>query len=522
MAARRWWALAALVAVAVGVAAGELVAALFSPALSPVTAVGSAVIDAMPPGVKDWAVGLFGTADKAVFLATMLLIMAAAAAALGLLERWRRYAGMAGIAVFGALGVAAVATRAGFRPDALAAPVVAAGVGVVLQGYLLGKYPGADRRPGGAGAAGAQSAGPTARPAAPPSRRSFLQAVAIGSVLAAVGGLAAAALRGAAVGVATVRAALTLPAPTRPAAAVPAGAQVQLAGVEPVVTPNADFYRIDTALVVPAVDPSSWTLKVTGMVDHPLELDFATLLAKPMVEHFTTIACVSNYVGGDLVGNARWLGWPVRELLAEAGVQPGADMVLSRSTDGFTAGTPLEAMTDLREAIIAVGMNGEPLPLEHGFPARLIVPGLYGYVSATKWLAELKATRFADDAGYWTPRGWSALGPIKTASRIDVPRDGYHVAAGTVALGGEAWAPQRGISAVQLRVDRGPWQDAALAPAINADTWVQWSIQLAPGSGRHEFQVRATDGAGVPQTEDRAEPAPDGATGFHTITLTVG
>ena len=334
-------------------------------------------------------------------------------------------------------------------------------------------------------------------------------------------GVFASTLRGAAAVVSEVRSKLALPAPASPAPPIPAGAEIRLDGLGPLVTPNKDFYRIDTALRVPVVDPDKWTLRVTGLVEREVELDFAALLAKPMTERHVTIACVSNEVGGDLIGNARWLGWPVRELLAMAGPKPGADMVLSRSTDGFTAGTPLEALTDSRDALLAVGMNGEPLPLEHGFPVRLIVPGLYGYVSATKWVTELKVTRFADDVGYWTPRGWSERGPIKTSSRIDVPGAGRSVTAGTVAFGGVAWAQHTGIGKVELRVNRGAWQVAELAPGISKDTWYQWKLALPLSTGQYEVQVRATDLDGVPQVEDRAPVAPNGATGFHTVTVDV-
>jgi len=286
------------------------------------------------------------------------------------------------------------------------------------------------------------------------------------------------------------------------------------------VTPNDDFYRIDTAFVVPEVNSDTWQLSVTGMVEKPITLDFATLLTKPMMEKFVTIGCVSNNVGGPLVGNARWLGWPVRELLAEAGVKPGADMVLSRSTDGFTAGTPLSAMTDARDALIVVGMNGEPLPFEHGFPVRLIVPGLYGYVSATKWLAELKVTTFAADQGYWVPLGWSELGPIKIASRIDVPKQGGNVPSAEFTAAGLAWAPERGISAVQVQIDGGTWQSATLAESLNKDTWVQWKITLSTGPGQHQLQVRAVDSSGLVQTGAVAPPAPDGATGYDNVGFT--
>jgi DMSO/TMAO reductase YedYZ molybdopterin-dependent catalytic subunit len=320
----------------------------------------------------------------------------------------------------------------------------------------------------------------------------------------------------------TVRAALTLPGATTPAPAIPAGAELGIPGVEPLFSANETFYRIDTALQVPVIDSSSWKLKVTGMVDNEFEIGFDELLALPLTEHATTLMCVSNEVGGNLVGNAMWLGYPIRELLARAKPRAGADMVLSRSIDGFTAGTPLEALLDeKRTSLLAVGMNGKPLPLEHGFPARLVVPGLYGYVSATKWVVELRVTTFAKDQGYWTPRGWSALGPVKTASRIDVPVGGTRVAAGTVAVAGVAWAQHVGISGVEVRVDRGQWMPAKLATAVSADTWVQWVYEWPATSGTHTIQVRATDTTNFTQSETPVPVAPNGAEGWHTIQVSV-
>ncbi|HBH57528.1 MAG TPA: oxidoreductase, partial [Arthrobacter bacterium] len=379
------------------------------------TAVGGAVIDAVPPGVKDWVISLFGTADKAVLLAGMLLVIVALGALAGILEQRRRFAGAAVIAVFGLVGLAAVLTRAQMTAAAAVVPLIAALAGALLLGLLIRRLH--EGLPAGATGAQITRAGNT-------GRRTFLQVLATSAAATAVGGVVAAVWRGAAAGISTAREKLQLPAPASEAPAIPAGAEVGLGGMQPVVTPNRDFYRIDTALIVPSIDPESWVLRVTGMVEQEVELNLTELLAKPLIERHVTIACVSNEVGGDLIGNARWLGWPVRELLALARPQSGADMVLSQSSDGWTAGTPLEALTDNRDAILAVGMNGEPLPLEHGFPVRMIVPGLYGYVSATKWLTELRVTRFAADEGYWTPRGWSDHGPIKTSSRIDVPRTG--------------------------------------------------------------------------------------------------
>ena len=313
---------------------------------------------------------------------------------------------------------------------------------------------------------------------------------------------------------------LRLPSSARPAPPVPPGAQVAVAGVADVVTANTDFYRIDTALTVPQVDPQGWALRVHGMVEEEVQITFEELLAADLVEAHVTLACVSNPVGGGLVGNALWLGLPVRELLARARPRAGADMVLSTSIDGFTASTPLEVLTDDRDALLAVGMNGEPLPAAHGFPVRLVVPGLYGYVSATKWVTDLKVTRFADQEAYWTVRGWSALGPVKTASRIEVPRSGAVVDAGTVGVGGTAWAMHRGVTGVEVQVDDGPWQPAALGEPISADTWRQWSWTWDATPGPHTLRVRAADPDGF-QTGDEADVIPDGATGWHTVEVTV-
>jgi len=263
-----------------------------------------------------------------------------------------------------------------------------------------------------------------------------------------------------------------------------------------------------------------WTLKITGMVENEIEVGYEELLALPLEESTTTLACVSNYIGGDLIGNATWLGYPIRTLLAKAKPKAGADMVLSRSEDGWTASTPLEALIDGRNAILAVGMNGEPLPDEHGYPVRMVVPGLYGYVSATKWVVELKLTRFDQETGYWTTRGWSERGPVKLSSRIDVPRTDAGVTAGQVVVAGVAWSQHVGVTAVQVQVDDGPWNDASMADAISADTWRQWAWTWAATAGRHTLRVRATDAKGLVQTSVVRDVAPDGATGLHEISVT--
>jgi DMSO/TMAO reductase YedYZ molybdopterin-dependent catalytic subunit len=300
----------------------------------------------------------------------------------------------------------------------------------------------------------------------------------------------------------------------RALAAAPAGASLEVPGLTPLYVPNARFYRIDTALRVPQVDPATWSLRVHGQVERPFRLSYDELLALPQVEADITIACVSNEVGGDLVGNARWLGVPLRTLLDRAGVRPGGTQLLGRSVDGFTAGFPTETALRVGHAMVAVGMNGEPLPTDHGFPARIVVPGLFGYVSATKWLSEIELTDASVD-GYWIPRGWAKDGPVLTQSRIDVPARDSTVAAGAQVVAGVAWAPTRGIRAVEVRVDDGPWQPAELAESLGDECWRQWQYRWTAEPGRHRLSVRATDGSGEVQTEAGAPVAPSGATGHH-------
>jgi DMSO/TMAO reductase YedYZ molybdopterin-dependent catalytic subunit len=319
--------------------------------------------------------------------------------------------------------------------------------------------------------------------------------------------------------VAEARAAVVLPPAVRQAPVVPPN--VQARGAVAYVTSNADFYRIDTSLYPPQIDPAGWELRIHGMVRNPITLTWEQLLQRPMVERYVTLACVSNEVGGDLIGNARWLGTPIKALLDEAEPFPDADQVVQRSVDGWTCGSPASVLRDGRDALLAVGMNGAPLPVEHGFPARMVVPGLYGYVSACKWITEIELTRFADFDAYWVPRGWSAQAPVKTQSRIDTPRDGTGRRAGAVTVAGVAWAQHRGIARVEVQVDDGPWQPAALAGTVSTDTWRQWSWSWPATPGRHTLRVRATDTTGATQTSTGAPPAPDGATGWHAIDVTI-
>jgi DMSO/TMAO reductase YedYZ molybdopterin-dependent catalytic subunit len=512
--APRWLgAVSGLLAAGAAIGAGELVAGLQSSWPSPVVAIADRIAEWSPQALTSWAIGTFGTADKPVTIAGIVLVLAAGAAALGVLARRRPVVASLGVAGLGGVAVLAGALAPAGEP-ATALPGVAATIaGVVALLALaagMARYrPVTSERP--------WSDGPDQDAQ---GRRRFL-------VLAATVGAGAVAMTTAGrllvsrFDVDAARDALALPRPSRrldlPA---PADAELAVDGLSPLFTPNDAFYRIDTAFSVPQIDPETHRLQVTGMVDRPLDLDYASLLERDMIEVPITLSCVSNEIGGDLVGNAVWLGFPLRDLLDEAGVADDADQIVGRSVDGFTAGFPVAAAYD-RDALVVVGMNGEPLPARHGFPLRLVVPGLYGYVSATKWLAEVELTRFDRFDAYWVPRGWSAEGPIKTMSRIDVPAGLSELAAGTVAVAGVAWAPIRGIRGVEVQVDDGAWEPAELAAPVNDLTWRQWVLRWEATPGYHRIRVRATDGNGETQTEERAPVMPDGATGWHTITVSV-
>jgi DMSO/TMAO reductase YedYZ molybdopterin-dependent catalytic subunit len=507
-----WSALVGALAAVATLAVAELLAALMAtPEGSPLFAVGSAVIDLAPGWLKTLVIGLFGTADKIVLLVCLGLLVAILALGIGVLQYRRPPWGVVALVVVGAVALAAVATRAGADVFAAVPTIIGLVAGLIVLRTATDRLRmWTDAR--------------ATRPAKTAvTRRNFLLLFGGTAVGALAIGIGARAMNAVASAVNALRENLVLPKPAVAAPAVPAGAELDIPGITPLFSDNATFYRIDTALQVPVIDASTWTLRITGMVEREVEITFDELLALPLVEHDVTLMCVSNEVGGDLVGNARWLGYPIRELLLQAGPLAGADMVLSRSSDGFTAGSPLEVLLEEdRTSLLAVGMNGEPLPIEHGFPARLVVPGLYGYVSATKWVVELKVTTFDADMGYWTPRGWSALGPVKTASRIDVPRSGASLAAGSVTVAGVAWAQHRGIEGVEVRIDGGPWQEATLAAAISTDTWVQWSWQwddATPGS--HTVAVRATGAVNDTQGEARVPPAPNGSEGYHSVAVTV-
>ena len=503
-------ALAGVVAVVLGAGIGELVAALVSPTSSPFSVVGGVLIDLAPSWAKDAAIALFGTNDKIALLVGIALVMLAAAAGVGVLELRRPWFGVVACAALG-IAVAILATTRADAGGLSWLPSLAAGAAAAVALRMLTRLARA------IAGADAVTAGPSDE-----SRRRFLVwtgVAAAAGVVAAIGGTA---LRAASHSIEVVRSALTLPKPAVTAAAVPAGAELDVLGLTPVVTPNSQFYRIDTALIVPQVDPATWSLRIHGLVEEEVVLTWDELLALPLEESWTTLACVSNPVGGDLIGNAKWLGYPVRELLAKARPKANADMVLSRSIDGFTASTPLEVLTeDGRNAILAVGMNDEPLPAEHGFPVRMVVPGLYGYVSATKWITELEVTRFDQATAYWTTRGWAPEAPVKLQSRIDVPVRGQGLSPGDAMIAGVAWQQHVGVAKVEVQVDGGSWQEATLARAISDDTWVQWSIPWTAETGSHEIRCRATNVLGETQTETDAWPEPDGATGWHQLNIDV-
>jgi DMSO/TMAO reductase YedYZ molybdopterin-dependent catalytic subunit len=497
----------------------ELVAGVIRPAPSLVIAVGDTVIDSVPGWLERAAIATLGTADKPVLLVGILVVSLGIGAGLGLLARHRTAPAAAGIALFAALGVAAALTD---DRNGVALPVLVGALGAAAGIGVLAVLTGLSRRDGAPAVQPARAAPrSTVSGRRPPSagRRRFLLASGGALLLAAVSGSGGYLLSGRE-RLEGLRAAIRLPRPVRAAGPVPAGADLAIDGLTPLFTPNERFYRIDTALRVPVVDPDQWRLEVRGMVDEPFTLTYGELLDLPHVEADVTLACVSNEVGGDLVGNARWQGVPLRDLLERAGLQEGATQLVGRSVDGFTAGFPVLTALDLDEAMVAVAMNGEPLPAEHGFPARLVVPGLYGYVSATKWLAAIELTGWDVD-GYWIPRGWAKEGPIKTQARIDVPRDGGPVRAGRVPIAGVAWAPARGIEGVEVRVDDGPWRPAELAAPLDVDCWRQWHLPWEATPGVHRIAARATDGRGEVQTDERTPVAPDGASGYPVVEVTV-
>ncbi|MFI7358021.1 molybdopterin-dependent oxidoreductase [Streptomyces avidinii] len=509
-------AVSGLLAAYTALAVAELVASPVRPQAGPVTVVGGAAIDRTPAAVKDFAIRTFGENDKIVLQLGILAVLGLLGAVLGIVSLRHRRAGAAGVFLFGAIGAAAALTRPDAQgpPDALPS-VAGATAGAAILYFLAGKLSTGPASP---------ETGPDGR-----SRRGFLVAASVTAVAATGAGAVGRALTGRrGRGAVASRAAVELPAPASPARPLPEGVQLKAAGISAFTTPNKDFYRVDTALAVPTVDADTWRLRIRGTgVTRPRSYTFQELLARPLIERDITLTCVSNEVGGPYIGHARWLGVHLADLLRECGVKPPsdggkADQLVARSVDGMTLGSPVEDVMDGRDAILAVGMNGEPLPFDHGFPVRMLVPGLYGYVSACKWIEDIELTTFDAYDPYWVKRTWARRAPVKTQARIDTPKPFARPTAETVTIAGVAWAQQRGIQRVEVRIDDGPWQDADLAPQATADTWRQWSLPWKTTPGGHHLTVRATDGTGTAQTEQRTRTIPDGADGWHSVFVTAG
>ncbi|HXV72055.1 MAG TPA: molybdopterin-dependent oxidoreductase [Acidimicrobiia bacterium] len=495
-------------ALSAGIALGisELIAGLIADAPSLVEGLGNWVIDNVPTPVKEWAIAVFGTNDKLVLLISIAVVTVLIGAVVGLVARTRFWIAVTVFTGFGVVAVLAalVDPQVTFL-DALipAALAVVAGLASLRMLYNIS-------------AIDEEASSDT-------SKRKFL--IGAGAVLgvAALAGTFGRLLIERAKRAVAGRDEVALPSAAEPLPAVPEAADFEIDGLAQILVPNEDFYRIDTALSIPRINLLEWTLSITGLVDQPYTIDFVDLLDMRMIERDVTLSCVSNQVGGGLVGNARWLGVPLTEILDRAGVQDKAEQIVGRSVDAFTVGFPVEAAYDGREALVAVGMNGEALPFEHGFPARLVVAGLYGYVSATKWLSEIELTTWDGFDAYWVPRGWAKEAPIKTQSRIDTPTADNSIAVGDHVVAGVAWAPTRGIQRVEVQLgDQADWVEAELSEPLSDNAWVQWKVDWSvTDPGRHQLRCRATDGEGNTQTSEVVPPAPDGATGWHTRVVTV-
>jgi DMSO/TMAO reductase YedYZ molybdopterin-dependent catalytic subunit len=522
-------AVAGLLAAGAALGVGQFVAGLTGASGSPVVAVGELQIDFTPPWLKNFAIATFGPDDKLALVTGILVVLAAFAALIGVAATRRMAYGMAGLAVFAVVGLTAAATR----PDANVASLLptlaatAAAAAVLLALIPLTGPPAArtPRRISYDPVTGPGTAGDDVEPGAEPGRieprrRSFLAAGAATAGVAAAGGLAGRVLAERA-SVTKAQRAVRIPRPAVTTQALPPGTDLDIPGLAPFVTPSASFYRVDTALVLPQVDPSQWQLRIHGMVKREITVTFSELLKRPLIEDYITLCCVSDPVGGPYIGNAKWLGASLGDLLREAGVRAGADQLMCTSVDGFTSGTPTQVVMDGRDALLAVAMNGQPLPVAHGFPARMVTPGLYGYVSATKWVTDINVTTFAGNYAYWAQRGWSQQAPIKTECRIDVPTGLADSKPGPTTVAGVAWAQHKGIEAVEVRVDYGPWHEARLAAVPGIDSWRQWSWDWNAPSGGHVLQARATDKTGYTQTATLAPPEPNGASGYPQVSVPV-
>ncbi len=515
-------ALAGTIGAAVALGTGQLVSGLLDVTPSPVLAVGGEFVDRFAASLKELAVSLFGTNDKAALVIGTVIFSLVLGALVGIGARRQRWLPVVVLGAFGVVGaLAQITDPRHVGPVAWLIALVSVGAGVGATWFLLDRARAvavAKASPSDpAGPAGSEVGAPT--PSVAVARRTFIgAAAALGAVSAATAAFGRSLVQQDVVGEAARRFRLR---PPKSRVEVPASQPFTVDGASPYITPTEDFYRIDTALSAPQVDAGSWSLRIDGMVDEPFEISYQELLDLPSVEVPVTIQCVSNEVGGDLVGTAVWQGVPLADLLERAGVQSGAEQVFTHSVDGWTAGFPTEAVDGERVAILAYAMNGEPLTVPHGFPARLVVAGLYGYVSATKWIERIELTTWDGVDGYWVPRGWSKEGPIKLASRIDVPRSGERMPAGGVTLGGVAWRPSVGVRSVEVSVDDGAWQEAELGTVSSENTWVTWRLATDLGPGKHQARVRAIDADGRTQTAAVAAPAPNGATGLHQVSFEV-
>ncbi len=566
---------AGALAAALALAVGELIAGLSSVSVSLTEAVGGLAIDYVPPPVKDFAIAVFGIYDKLALIIGMVVVTVVLGALVGMGAARRFDIAYWVFGLFGLLGAFSLSREPGVGwVTALVSAALAAGAALFVLRIIYRSIGEAPETEGALAADRGDDLTPVTeqvRTGAAPddvTRRRFLAAagavLGLGVAMAAGGRLllertkqtlagrdtvvlpqatgttattappttaapspsttGAATTSAEAQPASTTTAAETTTTTTGPTVEgfgpLPAGHSLDVPEISPIITPNEDFYLIDIALSPPQVNLEQWRLQVTGLVENPYEISFDELLALPLVERYVTLSCVSNSVGGSLVGHAKWLGVPLSLILDEAGLLPQAEQIVGRSVDGFTVGFPSTIPYDGRDALVAVGMNDEPLPIEHGFPVRLVVAGLYGYVSATKWLSELELTTWDGFNAYWIPRGWAKEAPVKTQSRIDTPRQG-RIARGPRAIAGVAWAPHRGVDKVEVRIGDGPWIEAELSTEISDNSWRQWKVDWDPQPGRYKLQVRATDGDGITQTDLRVPPAPDGATGWHTIDVTV-
>jgi DMSO/TMAO reductase YedYZ molybdopterin-dependent catalytic subunit len=545
--------IAGLLAAAVAVGIGQLIAGIVAPDGSPVVAVGEASIGSTPPAVKNFAISTFGSHDKVVLVSGILVVLAILAAIVGALAMRRLWYGMAGLAIFTAIGLSAALTRPTATPGYALPGLIGGAAAAAALTLLVRAAPAPELAPAVERRAVENPddgpvpyAGPPAVPdiselgplGAPPSasrepfrperqaglpetaRRRFLVTGVAAAGTAAVAGLAGRLLAERS-SVTLARSALRLPAPAHPAPPLPAGNNLPVPGISSFITPNASFYRVDTAIVLPEVPPSSWQLRVHGMVAREMTITFDELIRRPLTADYITLTCVSNPVGGPYVGNALWIGASVASLLRQAGVRAGADQLFCTSVDGFTSGTPLQTVMDGRDAMLAMAMNGTALPVEHGFPVRMVVPGLYGYVSACKWITDIEVTTYGANVAYWAQNGWDAQAPIKTESRIDVPTGAATLNPGRTPVAGVAWAQHKGIAAVEVRVDSGPWNVARLSAVPDIDCWRQWVWDWDATPGTHLIEARATDDTGYTQTSLQEPPEPNGASGYPSVSVTV-